>query len=97
MKTAAARPLPLTLSILYLGAFFAAPPAVADDAGKAAYDQRCARCHTVEQAVGFLNAHPDAAERAQWLENKLSRHHARDAKDRAAIITFLEDALAKMK
>lgn len=74
-----------------------AAPALAQDAGKAAYDKRCARCHTLEQAVGFLNAHPDAAERAQWLENKLSRHHARDAGDRAAIIAFLEEALARMK
>lgn len=74
-----------------------AAPAVAQDAGKTAYDKRCARCHTVEQAVGFLHAHPDATERAQWLENKLSRHYARDAGDRAAIIGFLEDALAKMK
>jgi hypothetical protein len=40
--------------------------------------------------VEFLRAHPDAEERAAWLEHKLSRHHARDAAQRKDIITFLE-------
>jgi hypothetical protein len=39
-----------------------------------------------------MKAHPDAKERAAWLEHKLTRHHARDAVERASIVAFLESA-----
>ena len=72
-------------------------PAAGQDGGKSTFAKLCARCHTVDKAVGVLRAHPDAGERATWLEQKLLRHYARDAKDRAAIIAFLEETLAATK
>lgn len=69
-------------------------PAAAQQAGEADYKNRCARCHTVAQAVDYLRAHPEAKERAAWLDRKLARHHARDAAERARIIAFLEQSLA---
>jgi mono/diheme cytochrome c family protein len=68
----------------------AGAPARAQDAGEVAFAKQCARCHSVAKAVEFMRAHPDAEERAVWLERKLSRHHARDAAERKNIIAFLE-------
>lgn len=70
-------------------------PAVGQDAGERAYEDRCARCHKVDQVTGYMKAHPEAEARAAWLETKLARHHARDAAQRAAIIRFLEAEFAK--
>jgi len=71
-------------------AFGTAAPARAQDAGEGAFAKQCARCHTVVKAVDFMKGHPDAKERAVWLERKLSRHHARDAAQRKDIIAFME-------
>lgn len=78
-------------------AVVAAPRASAQEAGAADFEKNCARCHSVAKAVDFLKAHPDAKERAAWLDRKLSRHHARDAAERARIIAFLERHFADAK
>ncbi|MFM2129703.1 MAG: hypothetical protein RL477_1249 [Pseudomonadota bacterium] len=65
-------------------------PTRAQETGEADFNARCARCHSAQKAAEFLKAHPDAGERAQWLERKLARHHARDKAERARIIAFLE-------
>jgi hypothetical protein len=65
-------------------------PVAAAEPGEADYAARCSRCHTVAKAVDFTRSHTDTAERLQWLDKKLSRHHARDAKERARIISYLE-------
>ncbi|MGE0651681.1 MAG: hypothetical protein AB7P12_08015 [Alphaproteobacteria bacterium] len=80
----------ITSITLTIFAFGTNAPARAQDAGEAAFAKQCARCHSVAKAVEFLRAHPDAEERAAWLEKKLSRHHARDAVQRKDIIAFLE-------
>ncbi len=74
-----------------------ATPSVAQQAGEAEFGKRCARCHDTAAAVAFLKPHTDAKERAAWLERKLSRHHARDAGERKAIIGYLERALGATK
>jgi mono/diheme cytochrome c family protein len=72
-------------------------PAAAQQAGEAEFGKRCARCHDTAAAVAFLKSHPDAKERAVWLDRKLARHHARDAAERKAIIGYLESALGATK
>lgn len=86
-------------AIALIAAALAAAPSVtrAQNLGATDYKNRCARCHTPEQAVEFLKKHPDAKERAAWLDKKLSRHHARDAAQRARIIAYLESLLAASK
>ena len=59
------------------------------------YDQACARCHKVEVVVGWMKKHPDAAKRKGWLSGKLAKHNAPDAKLRADVISYLEQAYAK--
>lgn len=83
----------LTAGALILGGF--AAPALGQGADEKAYDDRCARCHKVDQVMGYMKAHPEATARAAWLDAKLTRHHARDKAQRAAIIRFLEAEFAK--
>jgi len=59
------------------------------------YDQTCARCHKVEVVVGWMKKHPDAAKRQAWLNGKLAKHNAPDAKLRADIIAYLEQVFSK--
>ncbi len=96
MTPAKTIPSALALPFMALAALLlTAPPAPAQSVdGKAAYDRRCARCHTVAQALDYMRPHTEAAARVTWLDEKLATHYARDAKDRAAIVAFLEEMLA---
>jgi len=81
-------------ALLFLALLTAGGPASAQDP-KARFDQTCARCHKVEVVIGFMKKHPDAAKRKAWLDGKLAKHNAPDAKLRADIIAYLEQAYAK--
>lgn len=59
------------------------------------FDKSCGGCHKVEVVIGFMKKHPDAAKRKAWLDGKLAKHNAPDAKLRADVITYLEQVYAK--
>lgn len=71
------------------------PFAVSAQEPKDPYDQSCARCHKVEVVLGFMKKEPDAAKRKAWLDSFLAKHNAPDAKLRADVISYLEQAYAK--
>jgi mono/diheme cytochrome c family protein len=58
-------------------------------AGKAAFDARCSRCHQMARLQGYLAKRPDDAARTADLDRFLTRHHASDATERAAIIAWM--------
>ena len=58
-------------------------------AGKAAFDARCSRCHQMARLQGYLAKRPDDAARRADLDRFLTRHHASDPADRAAIIAWM--------
>lgn len=93
----------LAAAAAFMPGFGAAPPAAAADGGAEAnggaeaYKARCARCHAEARVVQWMARHPDAAERAAWLDGKLTRHHAPDKARRAAIIAYLESLYAKTR
>jgi mono/diheme cytochrome c family protein len=58
-------------------------------AGKAAFDARCSRCHQIARLQGYLAKRPDDATRTADLDRFLTRHHASDATERAAIIAWM--------
>lgn len=79
------------LILLAALSFLAVPDlARAEDAGSEAFKNRCAQCHNVQKILGYMKAHPDAKERAAWLEQKLLGHNASDDTQRKHIIQYLE-------
>ncbi len=83
----------LAVVVLLSASWVEAPGAWAQSpeaqAGKAAFDARCARCHQAVRLEGYLAKRPDDATRAADLETFLARHHASDATERKAIIAWL--------
>lgn len=57
--------------------------------GRFAFDKRCATCHDATALTVALAKRADDKERRAFLEKFLSRHHARDLEERAAIIDYL--------
>lgn len=66
-----------------------ATQAVQPAAGEKAYQAQCARCHKTAELKPYLDKRPDDAARRRDLDAFLSRHHARDAEQRDAIIAYL--------
>lgn len=87
------------LSLAALGmlsiAFGPLPSQAQDHPGKADYEDRCARCHTVSEALAYTRPYPDAEARIAYLDRVLARHFARDDDQRARIIAFMEAARAE--
>ncbi len=79
--------------LLYLCAgLFAAsrsPSAAAEPAGEAVFQERCARCHQVGRLQSYMTRRPDDATRTADLDAFLTRHHARDAAKRKALVAWL--------
>ncbi len=79
------------LILLAAVGFRAAPNlTLAQDVGTNDFKNRCAPCHSVEKVMDYMKAHPDAKERAAWLEQKLAGHNASDGTQRKIIIQYLE-------
>ena len=70
-------------------------PALAQVVGAQQYSKACQRCHTVPQVLHWMSAYSDAPRRATFLDEKLTRHYARDSRVRAGIIAYLEAEYAK--
>jgi mono/diheme cytochrome c family protein len=83
----------LAVAVLLSASYAEAPRALAQSpeatAGKAAFDARCSRCHQIGRLQGYLAKRPDDATRAADLDRFLTRHHASDATERAAIIAWM--------
>ncbi len=86
--------LQMLCTLLLWGAMSIATPAAQAQspdaqAGKAAFDARCSRCHQIGRLQGYLAKRPDDAARTADLDRFLTRHHASDAAERAAIIAWM--------
>ena len=53
------------------------------------YNQRCGKCHEPSALMPRLMKLPDDNERRAYLDKFLTRHHARDAKERELIVEYL--------
>jgi len=56
--------------------------------GGRAYEQRCAKCHSVERVQGLLAKRPGEG-RAEFLDRFLKKHYPPSDAERVAIIAFL--------
>lgn len=57
--------------------------------GQQAFKRSCSRCHDAGKLPGHRVHDLQVAERREALDQFLSRHYARDARQRAAIIDYL--------
>ena len=86
-----------TLSIFLLRLFLGLALLIGATAGASAeianarfaFNKRCATCHDATALIPRLMKLPDDVERHAFLEQFLSRHHARDADERRLIIDYL--------
>jgi mono/diheme cytochrome c family protein len=81
----------LALALASLAATAAAPAAArsatAIDAARV-YQQRCARCHSVERVVADIAKRP-AEGRPEWLDGFLARHYPPNRATREALAAWL--------
>ena len=67
--------------------------AVAAGDGAVHFEQRCGRCHEPADSAGWARAHPDAAERGEWLGDVLQGHFPPPEGEREAIIGFIQRSI----
>jgi len=72
----------------------AAGPTATGAEGAARFKDRCGRCHDPDDFAGWAARHPDPYERGQWLERVLASHSPPPAEERAAILDYVQEAIA---
>ena len=75
--------------ILAIGLIGAASSAAEVPNSRFMFNKHCALCHDATALASRLEKLADDAARQDFLEQFLSRHHARDAEERALIIDYL--------
>jgi cytochrome c5 len=72
----------------------AEPQAADAPSGAAVYKARCARCHSLEEAVGLIKKKP-APEREAWMTQLFTRHFPPPVKERPPLIRYLLEETAR--
>lgn len=80
--------LPL-VGVLLIASSFAVAQEAGASSGEAAYSRDCAPCHTDPRAIGGRATRLEDLARRAALERFLARHHAQDAAERSAIVSWI--------
>jgi mono/diheme cytochrome c family protein len=81
-------------AVLLLACWALSVPALATEAGEAAFKARCAACHGPRDIQYWGRQRPDAAARKAWLEQLLRRHYPPPAAELAPIVDHIQAAIA---